>query len=79
MASEAIIREDCLFNLVGEVVDIDDDVLDAEALQIPNVPFQQRAPVHRSQSLWVIVCKRLEPCAETGSEEECFHAAKVAT
>jgi hypothetical protein len=59
-----------LRDLVGEVVCIDDDALDALPLKVGEVQVQQRATADRQERFGALAAKRAEPSALAGRQDE---------
>ncbi len=60
-------------DLIGEVVNVDDEFGDAERGEARNGDFQERASVDFDQSFGVMVGEGAEAGAEAGGEDHCLH------
>lgn len=76
--AEMVVGGKVVDNLLAEVVDVDDDALEASLLQSQYDMVEQGPSGHRHEGLGHRVGERAQACSETcGEEHGLFHGTKV--
>jgi len=71
--AEIFVGVEIVDDLVGEVVDVDDDAGDAEGFEACESDFEERATVDFGECFGAVVGERAEARAEAGGEDHGFH------
>jgi hypothetical protein len=71
-----VMRLQKLDDHLGEMMNVDDDVMNIERSQACEDDFQKRPPADLDKSFWAVICQGPQARSQPGGQYHCFHYQK---